>query len=222
MFVRVLLILLFFSPLLSLCQTATLQGIVRDPKGETVEGIIISEKDNPSNGTATNGFGRFSLVIPSGKDVIIIFKGIGSEPEEKTYRLNNNEVREVQFQYDNTVSITIVEIFGDRTSGMKTIDTKLPTQLPTINPGIESYLLQAPVNFASELSSSYSVRGGSFDENLIYVNDIQVYRPFLVRAGEQEGLSFPNPDMVGNIKFSAGGFQAKYGDKIFKPSMAIK
>ena len=74
--------------------------------------------------------------------------------------------------------------------------------------------MQAPVNFTSELSSSYNVRGGSFDENLVYVNDIEVYRPFLTRAGQQEGLSFPNPDMVERINFSAGGFESKFGDKM--------
>lgn len=66
----------------------------------------------------------------------------------------------------------------------------------------------------NELSSGYSVRGGNYDENLVYVNDIEVMRPFLVRAGQQEGLSFPNPDMVERIQFSAGGFDARYGDKL--------
>jgi hypothetical protein len=70
------------------------------------------------------------------------------------------------------------------------------------------------VSMTNELSSGYSVRGGNFDENLVYVNDIEVYRPFLARSGQQEGLSFPNPDMVANMIFSAGGFEAKYGDKL--------
>lgn len=214
MFLRVFSFLLLFYPLSVESQTATLRGTVYNPDGHTIEGIIVIEKDKPTNGVATNSHGKFTLIIPSGKDVVLTFKGIGAEPIDKSFRLNTNEVREVQLQYDNSVTTTIVEVLGDRSSGMRTIDTKLPTKLPTINPGIESFLIQAPVNFASELSSSYSVRGGSFDENLIYVNDIQVYRPFLVRAGEQEGLSFPNPDMVSDIQFSAGGFQAKYGDKM--------
>ena len=66
----------------------------------------------------------------------------------------------------------------------------------------------------NELSSQYRVRGGNFDENLVYVNDIEVYRPFLVRAGQQEGLSFVNPELVSDIRFSAGGFDARYGDKM--------
>ena len=73
---------------------------------------------------------------------------------------------------------------------------------------------QIGVSSNNELSSGYSVRGGNFDENLVYVNDIEVYRPFLVRSGQQEGFSFANPNMVQNINFSAGGFDAKYGDKM--------
>jgi hypothetical protein len=70
------------------------------------------------------------------------------------------------------------------------------------------------VSSRNELSTGYNVRGGNYDENLVYVNDIEVYRPFLVRAGQQEGLSFPNPDMIERINFSAGGFDARYGDKM--------
>ena len=79
---------------------------------------------------------------------------------------------------------------------LERIDPKVATRIPSPRGTIEDLLIQAPVNFNSELSSGYNVRGGSFDENLVYVNDIEVYRPFLVRSGQQEGLSFPNPDMV--------------------------
>ena len=72
----------------------------------------------------------------------------------------------------------------------------------------------AGVSSNNELSSQYNVRGGSYDENLVYVNDIEIYRPQLIRSGQQEGLSFINPDLVNNVKFSAGGFEAKYGDKL--------
>ena len=87
--------------------------------------------------------------------------------------------------------------------------------LPGNSGGIEAILKTLPgVSSANELSSQYSVRGGNFDENLVYVNGIEVYRPFLVRSGQQEGLSFVNTDMVGSIQFSAGGFEPKYGDKM--------
>lgn len=212
---RLLLLLFFFSvPLEWLAQTAILKGAIRDLDGLPAAGVIVQQKDNMANGTAANDAGEFSLQIPAERAVVLLFKGIGANTLEREFRLSNGETRVVTLVYDNTASAGVITIRADREGGMKPIETKLPTKLPTINPGIESYLLQMPVNFASELSSSYSVRGGSFDENLVYVNGIQVYRPFLVRAGQQEGLSFPNPDMVSNIRFSAGGFAARYGDKM--------
>ena len=88
-------------------------------------------------------------------------------------------------------------------------------EIPTISGGIEAVLKTLPgVSSNNELSSQYNVRGGNYDENLVYVNDIEIYRPFLVRSGQQEGLSFINPDLVGSLSFSAGGFEAKYGDKM--------
>jgi hypothetical protein len=205
-----------FLPLLCLSQTATLRGHVKNPKGDYLANVIIREKQNPVNGTATDLSGLFSLTIPAGQNVTLIFKGTGAAEYPRDFFLKAGEIREVDVIYDDAVNIGGVEIIDIRAreDGIKPIAIKLPTKLPTINQGIESYLIQAPVNFPSELSSSYSVRGGSFDENLIYVNDIQVYRPFLVRAGQQEGLSFTNPDMVSSVDFSAGGFQAKFGDKM--------
>lgn len=211
-----LLLLLFFVGfnLWAHAQSATLKGTLRDLDGLPAAGVIIQQKDASSNGTATDDIGQFILQLPAEQTVTLIFKGIGAVPVEREFRLRLGETRVVDMVYDNTASAGVITIRAEREGGMKPIETKLPTKLPTINAGIESYLLQMPVNFASELSSSYSVRGGSFDENLVYVNGIQVYRPFLVRAGEQEGLSFPNPDMVSNIRFSAGGFAARYGDKM--------
>jgi hypothetical protein len=201
-------------PVLFLAQSATLKGTLRDLDGLPASGVIVQQKDNTANGTATDDIGQFAIQLPAERQVVLIFKGIGAIPVERAFNLKTGEVKSVDLVYDNTASAGVITIRAEREGGMKPIETKLPTKLPTINPGIESYLLQMPVNFASELSSSYSVRGGSFDENLVYVNGIQVYRPFLVRAGEQEGLSFPNPDMVSNIRFSAGGFAARYGDKM--------
>ncbi|MBQ0740509.1 Plug domain-containing protein, partial [Aquimarina celericrescens] len=86
---------------------------------------------------------------------------------------------------------------------------------PSANAGVEGLLKSLPgVSSNNELSTQYSVRGGNYDENLVYVNEIEIYRPFLIRSGQQEGLSFVNTDLVRNVDFSAGGFQAKYGDKL--------
>lgn len=214
MLIRCVLLLFLLFPASVFAQTATVKGVINDTEGKAAPGVLIVEKGNPKNGTATGDDGQFIITIPAERPVTLLISGFGPKDQEFQLNLKSGEVREVKLVYDNVVQGGTINIIGDRETGMRNITTKLPTKLPTINPGIESYLLQAPVNFASELSSSYSVRGGSFDENLVYVNDIQVYRPFLVRAGEQEGLSFPNPDMVKSIKFSAGGFQAKYGDKM--------
>jgi hypothetical protein len=194
-------------------QFAVISGRITDLEGRTAIGVIITQKGQSDIGTATDESGKFNLRVIAG-EVTLVFKGIGAEIMERNFPLKEGEEKYVDLTYDNSAKSQEIIIRAEREAGLKRVETKLATKLPTINPGIESYLLQMPVNFASELSSSYSVRGGSFDENLVYVNGIQVHRPFLVRAGEQEGLSFPNPDMVSNILFSAGGFSARYGDRM--------
>lgn len=102
-------------------------------------------------------------------------------------------------------------------NGSKELQQSIPKQskIPGANAGIENILKTLPgVNSNNELSTQYMVRGGNFDENLVYVNEVEVYRPFLIRSGQQEGLSFTNTDLVQNVDFSAGGFQAKFGDKL--------
>jgi len=114
--------------------------------------------------------------------------------------------------------ISEVIVSGNRRKeieGVITLDREAVKKIPGANAGVENLLLTLPgVSNNNELSTQYSVRGGNFDENLVYVNGIEVYRPFLVRSGQQEGLSFVNTDLVQNVDFSAGGFQAKYGDKL--------
>ena len=110
------------------------------------------------------------------------------------------------------MSIFLFNAFLTKTN---TIKPKIATQFTSASGSFEAVLKTLPgVTSNNELSSQYSVRGGNFDENLVYVNDIQIYRPFLIRAGRQEGLSFINSNLVSDIKFSAGGFDAKYGDKM--------
>ncbi|MDP5075412.1 MAG: TonB-dependent receptor [Flavobacteriales bacterium] len=212
----IFIILLSILSTFAFSQSATLKGVIKNSSGESVPGVIITCKEFPTIGTSSDNRGYFSLQLKSETTLTILFKGLGDEPVQNVFYLNNGDVKEVEVLLDNSLTTTTFEIFdkGKREGGFREIELKLPTRLPVMNQGIEGYLIQAAVNMPSELSSSYSVRGGSFDENLVYVNDIQVYRPFLVRSGQQEGMSFPNPDMVSSINFSAGGFQAKYGDKM--------
>jgi len=103
----------------------------------------------------------------------------------------------------------------DRSTTITRINIKTLNHLPTTSGSVEAMIKTLPgVSSTNELSSQYSVRGGNFDENLVYVNDIEIYRPFLIRSGQQEGMSFINSDMVSAIRFSSGGFEASYGDKM--------
>ena len=98
---------------------------------------------------------------------------------------------------------------------MTHIEPQTVRLIPGANAGVENIIKTLPGVYSNnELSTQYNVRGGNYDENLVYVNEIEIYRPFLIRSGQQEGLSFTNTDMVGNIDFSAGGFQSKFGDKL--------
>jgi CarboxypepD_reg-like domain len=196
-----LIISIVFLSLQGIGQESTLKGTIKDPKGEPIPGVAIYLEAQTSKGTVSNAQGEFVLKVNSGDKIGVIFKGIGGSEKKEFFQLAPGQIKDFEIIYDNALTGKIIEITEKISDGItfRTLEIKLPTKLPVLNQGIEAYLIQAAVNIPSELSSSYSVRGGSFDENLVYVNEIQVYRPFLVRAGQQEGLSFPNPDMVNQI-----------------------
>ncbi len=103
----------------------------------------------------------------------------------------------------------------DQLSGITNLTPETVRKIPGANPGVENLPQALPgVSSNNELSTQYAVRGGNYDENLVYINNIEVYRTFLIRSGQQEGLSIINPDLVRDIYFCAGGFQAKYGEKL--------
>jgi hypothetical protein len=172
-----------------------------------------------NNGTTTNINGFYILKIPASTKVNVRFSHINYKYLEAPFNLKNGE--ELEFNpvlKSNYEQIETVIITGSKRKELEGITTISPQIIRTIKgaqPGVENLLKTLPgVNISNELSTQYSVRGGNFDENLVYVNEIEVYRPFLVRSGQQEGLSFVNTDMVQNLDFTAGGFQAKYGDKL--------
>ncbi|MDA9056410.1 carboxypeptidase-like regulatory domain-containing protein [Flavobacteriaceae bacterium] len=197
-------------------QSATLRGIVLNELNEPLEGVnVVSD----ANGTTTNINGFYILKIPANTDVKIRFSHLNYKYLEAPFNLKNGE--ELEFNpvlKSNYEQIETVIITGSKRKELEGITTISPQIIRTIKgaqPGVENLLKTLPgVNISNELSTQYSVRGGNFDENLVYVNEIEVYRPFLVRSGQQEGLSFVNTDMVQNLDFTAGGFQAKYGDKL--------
>lgn len=210
--------ILFLGIIFASCafaQKATVTGTVYDDKGETLPGAYVRNADNRLEGTVTELDGTYSLEVTAG-EVTVRYSFVGAREKSVTLNLAPGEVYQQDITLVRNLEIGPAEVVGDgeRTKPIRRLDPKIAASIPSARGTIEDLLLQAPVNFTSELSSSYNVRGGNFDENLVYVNDIQVYRPFLVRAGQQEGLSFPNPDMVNDIYFSAGGFEAKYGDRM--------
>jgi len=203
-------------PFLSLAQNATIRGIILDDLNQPLEGVNIKASNF---GTTTNENGFYILKIPSNQDVTILFSHINYKNVSVTFNLKNGE----EFEFNPVMSIEVEQIATvivkgnqrKRVEGITTIDPEIVRTIKGAQPGVENLLKTLPgVNITNELSTQYSVRGGNFDENLVYVNEIEVYRPFLVRSGQQEGLSFVNTDMVRNVDFSAGGFQAKYGDKL--------
>jgi hypothetical protein len=195
-------------------QNAILKGNVTDKDGLPVPGVNIFIAPDDIRGN-TNDMGDYRIIVPANERIKVVFSFLGNTKSfDLLFTEGEERVLNTNISLDFEVGTATVEGMGERQRPMISIDPRVANYIPSPRGGIEDVLIQAPVNFSSELSSSYSVRGGSFDENLVYVNDIQVYRPFLVRAGQQEGLSFPNPDMVDNIEFSAGGFEAKYGDRM--------
>ncbi|MGB1314206.1 MAG: TonB-dependent receptor plug domain-containing protein [Bizionia paragorgiae] len=209
-------LIVFLLPIFTLAQTATVNGIILNDSDFPIENVNIK---TVYDGTKTNENGFYELKIPANTDVVIEFTHISHKKVQATVHLKNGEV----FEFNPVLKVNIEQISTVVISGKKrkdvegiiTISPAVIRKIPGANAGVENLLKTLPgVSSNNELSTQYSVRGGNFDENLVYVNGIEVYRPFLVRSGQQEGLSFVNSDLVENIEFSAGGFQAKYGDKL--------
>ena len=203
-------------PILTIGQTATLKGIILNVQNQPIQGANVT---SGANGTITNLNGFYSLKISSNINVGIKVSHLNYKLIEATFNLKNGEALEFNpVLKDSYEQIETVVITGSKRKDLKGITTISPQIIRTIKgaqPGVENLLKTLPgVNITNELSTQYSVRGGNFDENLVYVNEVEVYRPFLVRSGQQEGLSFVNTAMIQNLDFSAGGFQAKYGDKL--------
>ena len=197
-------------------------------KSAYVSGKVVDDNENPlsnvsvvilgqSKGITTNDSGYFKIKVAAEKAFAIVFSYAGRKSEQKNFLLNENEEEVITVRLekgDNVLQEVIITDQRDRReAGLIHPNPKTILNLPSAVTGVES-LIKIFVGSNNELTSQYSVRGGSYDENLIYVNDFEIFRPYLVRSGQQEGLSFINPEMVRNINFYNGGFQAKYGDKM--------
>lgn len=205
-------------PVFGQSNNATLSGKVTGEDGKPLELVNISLKDYPI-GTTTNRKGEYLLRIPARREVIVVYSLIGYKPSEKKINAGIEErLRSDVILEESSEQIGEIRVTERRknSGNLERIDPTMLNNLPVSGSGgVEALIKTLPgVSSNNELSSQYSVRGGNFDENLVYVNDIEIYRPVLIRSGQQEGLSFINSDMVSSIEFSAGGFQAKYGDKM--------
>jgi len=198
-------------------QTGVIFGKINDSSGQPVYNANIVLADH-AGGTTTNKVGAYELRIPANKPVLISISFIGYEISPFEVTVKPGERKEINKTVTSTATqLESIEVKDQqlRKSTFNRLDPKSVTFIPSMNSSIEDLIKTMPgVSSRNELSSQYSVRGGNYDENLVFVNDIEVYRPFLIRSGQQEGQSFLNPDLVSSISFSAGAFDAKYGDKM--------
>ena len=208
-----MILLLIFE--ISAAQTAVIKGYVKNSSGEFIQNVSVT---HGKNGTATSEDGFYSLTVPANIKVTLIFRHLSYQTYRKTFRIPAGRTMNfspVLQPATEEIEEVIVKDEKEKAQGIINIKTEQIKNIPSANQGVEGILKSLPgVSFNNELSTQYNVRGGNFDENLVYVNGTEVYRPFLIRSGQQEGLSFVNPDMTQKVSFSAGGFQAKYGDKM--------
>jgi hypothetical protein len=198
-------------------QKTELKGVVYTRLNKPLELVNVSVKDHPG-GAISNEQGEFSLTIEAKFPLVLVFSRIGYEVTEIELKAVS-QAKGIKVELsERSESIETIDVTAKngRNQNFTKIDAKLVSALPDVSGGSIEALVKTQMGVTSnnELSSQYRVRGGNFDENLVYVNDIEIYRPLLVRSGQQEGLSFVNPDMVSDIRFSAGGFDARYGDKM--------
>lgn len=212
---------LFLLGSLSVCFPQNPQGrvfgTVKDSLGRPLFGAAVAVFGKPI-GMSTDDNGKYSLTVPANESLKLVISFTGLHSDTVYFRLNPGEERQINKSMRGrvyTFSDVLIEEKSLKSLNVTKIDPKVVRVIPTPNQSVEDLLKTMPgVASANELSSSYSVRGGNYDENLVYINDFEVYRPLLVRSGQQEGLSVINADMVEGISFSAGGFDAVYGDKL--------
>ncbi len=211
-----------FSIILFCCLWAVAENV-------KITGRVIDNEDKPVEfatvriggkaiGTNTDLQGYYTLSVAKADTIPVVFSCIGFKTVTSKLIDPSGEVTLNAKLMPESTELQDVEVVGFRQSvnGMQTFNTEQFKSSPDVSGGsVEAMLATMPgVNSSNEMSSQYSVRGGSFDENSVYINGVEIYRPQLVRSGQQEGLSIINPDMVGNVRFSSGGFPARYADKM--------
>lgn len=200
----------------ALAQDFVLTGRVVDEEQNPIELATVSCLEQGKM-TMTNLKGEFSIALKSADSVVVKFSMIGYNARKRLFR-NPRGKQKIEVSLPSMAALGEIVVTEKRrqTSGTERLDIKDMKGIATASGNAVEALIQqqAGVSTHNELSSQYNVRGGSFDENSVYINNVEVYRPLLIRSGQQEGLSVINPDMVEAVSFSSGGFEAKYGDKM--------
>lgn len=193
-----------------------IQGTVTNTTNQPIQNVNIQYK---KTGTITDKKGNYSLEVFDNNPINLIVSHISYQTDTIQINLNNQIgviIKNISLKENDNFLVDVNLVSEEyRFKGITKINPKDLVKLPNTTGGIESIIKLLPgISSNNELSSQYSVRGGSYDENLIYVNGIEVYKPFLIRTGEQEGLSFINSNMIASVEFSSGGFEPKFGDKL--------
>ena len=204
------------------------QGVLAQKRSGHISGKVVDENDAPlshvsvvilgrQSGITTSDSGTFTLTVPAERAVALVFSYSGYISEQRNFYLNTDEREHIVIKMEKgskTLDEVVVTTQPERKEvGLIRINPKNALTIPSTIGGVES-LIKIFVGTNNELTSQYSVRGGNFDENLIYVNDFEVFRPYLVSNAQQEGLSFINPELTGKVSFYNGGFQPRFGDKM--------
>ncbi len=216
---RLLIVLFFFCVCLNAAaqnKQATITGTVFNDEGKTLSNVSILILGK-QKGITSNDSGKFTIQVAAEKPIALTFTHTGYHPVQKNFFLSNGETENISVTLSRSGKTLETVIVTDererREAGLTRINPKNALTLPSTTGGVEA-LIKTLVGSNNELTSQYSVRGGNYDENLVYINDFEIFRPYLVSNGQQEGLSFINPELVRNVNFYNGGFQSRYGDKM--------
>lgn len=216
-FITIILLFICTATTITAQNDVTIAGVVTDDNGAPVEFATV-HVENQVAGTMTNLKGEYTLQAKSSDSIVVVFSMIGYNTRKRILKNPQGKIT-LNVMLPNTGyelgEVTVTET-KRQTGSLQDLHIDNSHLMPNASGGgIEAFITtQAGVSSNNELSSQYNVRGGSFDENIVYVNGVEVYRPLLISSGQQEGLSFINPDLVEKVGFSSGGYEAKYGDKM--------
>ena len=210
------LFILFFLSANAQQKTATISGRVVDENEYPLSNVTIVVLGKNAGIKSTEN-GSFTVKVPSEKALALVFSYTGYNTIQKNFYLSKDETESVTIKLQQSKNLLEPVIVSDekerRENSLIKINPKNALTIPSTTGGVEA-IIKTLVGSNNELTSQYAVRGGNYDENIVYINDFEIYRPYLVSNGHQEGLSFINPSLVKNVNFYIGGFQAKYGDKM--------